>query len=138
LFKSKNADLNFLDRILTILLENINHTLSFAELVDKLNLDVTEVKVSDETTLNFVNIGKKDWEQYYYFAAALDYLLEEKLVHKLIDNGFRISFLGIVRLKTYSFVRKGFVEKWGNNREFALLLIALVSSISSVLIAIFS
>lgn len=138
MFKSKNADLNFLDRILTILLENINHTLSFAELVDKLNLDVTEVKVSDETTLNFVNIGKKDWEQYYYFAAALDYLLEEKLVHKLIDNGFRISFLGIVRLKTYSFVRKGFVEKWGNNREFALLLIALVSSISSVLIAIFS
>lgn len=124
MFKNKK-ELKFLDNILGLLLSVESSSLSFEEIVDKLNLD------KDSWTLNgyqatFVNIGIKDYESYPRLYLALDYLVSEKYIYQIGQN-FKISYFGIMKLKTNSFSSDYTNKIWGSPRERLVLAILLLS-----------
>ena len=124
MFKSKK-ELKFLNKILETLLSEESTPLSFEDLVDKLNLD------KDSWTLNgykatFVNIGIKDYGSYPRLYLALDYLVGEKYIYQ-INQKFKISYFGILKIKTNSFTQDYNNKIWGSPRERLVLLILLLS-----------
>lgn len=124
MFKSKK-ELKFLNNTLETLLSEESNPISFEELIDKLNLD------KDTWTLNgykatFVDVGIKDYESYPRLYLALDYLVGEKYIYQ-INQKFKISYFGILKIKTNSFTQEYNNKIWGSPRERLVLLILLLS-----------
>ncbi|GGE22912.1 hypothetical protein [Psychroflexus salis] len=124
MFKNKK-ELKFLNDILETLLSEESNLLSFEDLVTKLNLD------KDTWTLNgykatFVDVGIKDYELYPRLYLALDYLVGEKYIYQ-IGQKFKISYFGILKIKTNSFTQEYNNKLWGSPRERLVLFILLLS-----------
>jgi len=124
MFKSKK-ELKFLNNILETLLSEESNPLSFEELVNKLSLN------KDTWTLNgykatFVDVGIADYESYPRLYLALDYLVGEKYVYQ-IGQKFKISYFGILKIKTNSFTQEYNNKIWGSPRERLILAILLLS-----------
>lgn len=120
-----DKSLNFLDSILKLLKKEPKLQLSFEEIVQKLDLDkITDIKGWAGITL--VNLDKADYEDYIDLSLALDYLITEKLIYKL-PSGFRISYYGIMKIKTNSFSEEQRIKNWGTPKERTFLLIAVLS-----------
>lgn len=120
-----DESLKLLDSILSLLAKEFQLQLSFEEIVEKLDKDkITDIKGWDGITL--VNLDKTDYEDYIDLSLALDYLITEKLVYKL-PSEFRISYYGIMKIKTNSFSEEQRIKNWGTPKERAFLLIAVLS-----------
>lgn len=118
-------ELKFLNDILETLLLVEKKLVSFEELVSMLDLD------KDTWTLNgynatFVDIEVKDYESYPRLYLALDYLVSEKYI---LQNGqeFRITYFGVMKIRTNSFTQEYNNKMWGTPKERMILLILFLS-----------
>jgi len=124
MFKNKK-ELEFLDKILRTLITEESKPLSFGELVSNMDLDKDTWKLGKYKAV-FIDAGIKDYESYPRLYLALDYLISEKYIHQ-IGQSFKISYFGIMKVKTNSFSSDYTNKIWGSPRERLVLIILLLS-----------
>lgn len=119
-----------LDRILRLLSKNTHHSLEFDKIVEKLNL--SEVKGDFfGTPITLIPLGDTH-TKHFNLVSALDFLVKEGYVYVLID-GYKISYKGLIKLKTDPFKDEINKKEWGSKRERMLLVITVLSLIFAFL-----
>ena len=129
--KSDDKDLILVDDVLKLLLNNINQNTEFEHIINE--LEITKISITfdeeDKPPLIFDYVCEKSWETNYYLASCLTYLIQNGFVICPIKDEFRITYKGVVKLKTNSFTEEGFQAKWGKPKDFYLFILALISFI---------
>lgn len=138
IFKSKDKDLVFIDNVLKLLSNNVSNGVSFEHIINELDVTKITIKFADKSKLVFDYVEEKSWETNYYLASCLSYLIQNGFVIRPYEDNYRITFNGILKIKTNTFAEQGFTYKWGSPREFILLLIAVLSLIISLTVSLCS
>lgn len=127
----KQPELEFLDKILNFLSSDSNNFFQFEEIVEALDLHKVDGALGSYE-VQFINIAKKDYENYSQLYLALDFLASESYIYQS-GKGFKISYFGIIKVKTNSFSKNYLEKRWGTPKE----IFFMITTITSLLIGLF-
>lgn len=114
--------LKILDKILKLLYKNMHRNLTSSQIIEELNLNVVKGNIFGTS----VDLLPPKSLVEFNLQSALDYLFNEGYIYNC-PSGYRISYKGIIKLRTNPFKDEINKKEWGTKRERMLLIITAIS-----------